>query len=244
MATHQISPVEPMSPVGRLVNVIVEPQRAFADIAARPGWWPPMILLVVLSIVYMAAFSSHVGWERFMRHQIETNKQTQNLSAEQRETQIQMGAKYAAPLGTGMAIVMVPVSMLLFAGVYLFIFNTALGANLTYRPVLGVVSHSMVPGVISTAAALGVMFLKDPAEFDLNNPAGFNLGFYLDPQSSPAWLVSLGNSIDVFSIWILLLLATGMSVASRRSWKTSLAGVVAPWALYVVLKVGWAAIRG
>jgi hypothetical protein len=233
-----------MSPVGRLFNVIVDPKPTFIDIAARPGWWPPIILLVVLSTIYMAAFSSHVGWERFMRHQIETDKRTQNMPVEQRETQIQMGAKYAAPFGTGMAIVAVPVSMLLFAGMYLFIFNTALGANLTFRPVLGVVAHSMVPGVVSTAAALGVMYLKDPSEFDLNNPAGFNLGFYLNPQSSPAWLVSLGNSIDVFSFWIILLLATGMSVASRRSWKTSLAAVAAPWLLYVVLKVGWAAFRG
>ncbi|HVX67857.1 MAG TPA: hypothetical protein VHA11_14695 [Bryobacteraceae bacterium] len=71
------------------MNVIVEPKPAFADIVARPGWWLPMIVLALLSVVYMAAFSSHVGWEQFMRHQMDTNKQTQNLSAEQRETQIQ-----------------------------------------------------------------------------------------------------------------------------------------------------------
>jgi hypothetical protein len=87
------------------------------------------------------------------------------------------------------------------------------------------------------------MLLKDPDDFDLKNPTGFNIGFYL-PHSAPAWLVSLGGSIDVFSIWIILLLATGLSVASKKSWKTSLIGVAGPWALFVAGKVLWAAVRG
>lgn len=233
-----------MSAVGRLVNVIVEPKRAFADIVARPGWWVPMILLAVLSVVFMAAFSSRVGWERYMRHQFETNKQTQNMPVEQRENLVQTQAKYAGPFGTGMAVVMIPVSMLVISGVMVFMFTTVLGGSVNFKQTLGVVSHSMVPGLISTPLILAVMYMKDPSDFDLNNPAGFNLGFYMDPLSTPAWLVSLGSSIDVFSIWTILLIATGMSVATRKPWKTSLMGVAAPWALIVLIKVGWAAFRG
>ena len=89
-----------------------------------------------------------------------------------------------------------------------------------------------------------LLFIKDPAEFDVKNPAGFNIAFYLDPHAAPAWLVSLGSSIDVFSIWVILLLATGMAAVSRKSWKSSLLAVVAPWAVYVIGKVLWAAIAG
>jgi hypothetical protein len=134
--------------------------------------------------------------------------------------------------------------MLLISGVMVFMFTTVLGASVNFKKTLGVVSHSMVPAVISTCLVLAVMYLKDPPDFDLNNPAGFNLGFYLDPLSTPAWLVSLGTSIDVFAFWTILLIATGMSVATRKPWKTSLAGVAAPWALIVLIKVGWAAFRG
>jgi hypothetical protein len=233
-----------MSPLGRLVNVIIEPKRAFADIVERPGWWVPMILLMVLSVVFMTAFSSHVGWERFMRHQFETNKQTQNMPAEQRENLVQTQAKYAGPFGMAMAVVAVPASMLLISGVMMFMFTTVLGGSVNFKKTLGVVAHSMVPGLISTPLILAVMYMKDPSDFDLNNPAGFNLGFYMDPLSTPAWLVSLGSSIDVFSIWTILLIATGMSVATSKPWKTSLLGVAAPWALIVLIKVGWAAFRG
>ncbi len=244
MATIETSSAGPMNAGARLLNVIIEPTRTFADIAARPGWLVPMIVVVLVSVGFTFALSSHIGWEQILRHGIETAKQTQNLSAEQREAAVQTQMKFVpivAPVG---AVLAPPVMMLIYAGIFQFIFTTVLGGTVVFKQTLAVVAHSMIPGVISSLANLVVLYMKDPSEFDVNNPSGFNLGFYLDPQSSPAWLVSLGSSLDVFSIWILLLLATGMSVAARKSWKASLAGVAAPWLLYVVLKVGWAAIRG
>jgi hypothetical protein len=233
-----------MSAVGRLVNTFVEPKAAFADIAARPSWWLPTALLTVLMLVYMLAFSSHVGWEGFMRQQIENNPRTQNLTADQREQALAMQLKYGAPIGTAMPVIAMPVVILVVAGVMMFVFSILLGGQVRYRQALGVSAHAYLPSIVGVAAAFLVMFVKDPSDFDLQNPAGFNIGFYLDPKSTPAWLVSLGNSIDVFSFWTILLLATGMAAVTRKSWKTSLMGVLMPWALVVLIKVGWAAFRG
>jgi hypothetical protein len=233
-----------MSVPGRVLNVFLEPNRAFADIAAHPGWWVPMILLMAASTAYMAAFSSRVGWERYLGQQLETNKQTQDMPADQRERIVQTQAKFVGPVATVAAVVGTPISMCVIAGVMMFIFGTLLGTTVKFRQALGVVSHAFLPNVVATGAFLAVLFVKDPADFDVKNPAGFNLGFYLDPHTSSAWLVSLGSSIDVFSIWVILLLATGMAAVSRKSWKSSLAGVAAPWAVYVLLKVLWAAIKG
>jgi hypothetical protein len=233
-----------MSAVGRIVNTFVEPKAAFADIAARPSWLVPMALLVAITVVYMFAFSSRVGWERFMRQQIESSPKTQNLPAEERERLIVMQAKYAGPFGTAMAVIATPVSMLVTAGMLMFIFTTVLGGAVKFRQALGVTSYASLPHLVATGAAMLVLYVKDPSDFDLGNPAGFNIGFYLDPHAVPAWLVSLGTSIDVFSLWVILLLATGMSAATRKPWKTSLLGVAAPWAVFVLLKVAWAAIRG
>ena len=79
-----------MNEGSRLLNVFVDPKLAFADIVARPGWWVPMILLMVCSLTYMLAFSSHVGWERFMRQQMESQPKMQNLSAEDRERALEL----------------------------------------------------------------------------------------------------------------------------------------------------------
>jgi hypothetical protein len=111
-----------------------------------------------------------------------------------------------------------------------------------FKQALAVVAYASLPQVVATAANVLVMFLKDPTDFDLKNPAGYDLGFYLDPHAVPAWLVSLGSSIDVFSFWVILLMATGMAAVTRKRWTTALTGVLIPWGVFVLLKVGWTAI--
>ena len=83
----------------RLTGVFFEPTKTFEDIAARPNFWAPLILVIVVSLVFIALFGQHVGWERMIRHQMEMSSRAAQLSPEQREAQIQMGAKFA-PIGT------------------------------------------------------------------------------------------------------------------------------------------------
>ncbi|MGE5644349.1 MAG: YIP1 family protein [Acidobacteriota bacterium] len=250
MPQDQVAAIQPdagsMSALSRVGNVIIEPTRTFADIAVRPGWWVPMILVAAFSLLYMIAFSQRVGWERMFRHAMETSadQRVQNLTPEQREQTIQMQVKFGGPIGTVMAVVMTPVVMIVVAGVFMFVFGTMLGGAVKFKQALGVVAHAWIPQLIAVCAYLLVMFLKSPDDFDLANPAGFNLGFYLNPQTTPKWFVSLGNSIDVFVFWTLLLLATGFSVTAKKSWVSSLVGVLFTWAVFVAIKVGWAAIFG
>jgi hypothetical protein len=85
--------------------------------------------------------------------------------------------------------------------------------------------------------AILVMFLKNSEDFDLRNPTAFNVGAFLDPQTTPKFLHSMGTSLDLFSIWTILLLATGLSVAGRKiSWSKALIAVIVPWILWIVLK--------
>jgi len=233
-----------MSEAGRLVNVIVDPKPAFADIAARPSFWVPMVLVTLCSLAFILLFSSHVGWEHFMRQQFEQSPKAQNMAPEDRERAIQMQLKFGPPFGTAIAVIAPPVLMLITAGVLLFVFNNMFGASVKFGQALAVSAYASVPRVLATAGAAAVMLLKDPTDFDLKNPAGYNLGFYFDPHSVPAWLHSLLTSIDVFTIWGLLLLAAGMAAITRKPFKSALTGVLVPWAVVVLIGMAWAAMFG
>ena len=50
----------------RLIGVFFEPAKTFEDVAARPNFWVPLILIMVLSMGYMVLFGQHVGWERMI----------------------------------------------------------------------------------------------------------------------------------------------------------------------------------
>jgi hypothetical protein len=234
-----------MGELARLSGVVWSPGTAFRDIAARPRWWPPLVLLIVMSLAFTYTFTKRVGWERFMRQQIETSSRTQNLTAEQKEQAIAMQAPYAGIFAYAAIIVGFPFMATMTAGVFLFVFRTLLGAELSFRHVFAIVCYSWVPLLFGSVMALAVMLLKNPEEFDLQYPTLTNIGAFLDPASTPKWLLSLGTSIDVFTLWVLALLATGLSVASRKiSWSTSFAYVLGTWAVYVLVKMGWAAMFG
>jgi hypothetical protein len=81
------------------------------------------------------------------------------------------------------------------------------------------------------------MFLKNPEDFDMQHPLPANLGAFLSTQTTPKWLYGLASSIDLFAIWVMLLMALGFSVAAGRkmSFAKSLTLVLIPWALYVLI---------
>lgn len=233
----------PMSELSRLTGVFLEPGRAFSDIAARPRWWMPVVLLTALSLVYLFAYSRHIGWERFMRQTIESNSRTQNLPAEQRERIIQQQTRVVSSFSYVGAVAGTVIAALVVGGIMLFVFNLLLAAQLRFVQAFAITCYAMLPGLINHSLAILVMFLKNPEDFNLQNPTAFNIGAFLDPQSTPKWMVSLGSSFDLFSFWTLALLAVGFSAASRKiAFPKALAGVLAPWALYVCVKAGWAAL--
>ncbi len=243
--TPQSEPESRMGELGRLTNVFFEPGRAFADIAARPRPWAPLVLSVLIALVFMTAFSQRVGWDRFARQTIESAPQMQNMPPEQRERVVATQLKVMPVMGYVGAVLGTPVTALIVAGVLLLMFKVFMGAGITFKQMFGITAYSFLPGVVGALTALVVMFLKDPDEFNLQNPTAFNLGAFFNPESTAKWKIAMGTSIDLFTIWIILLLAIGVSTAARRmSFGKALAGILTPWALWVLLKTGFSALRG
>jgi hypothetical protein len=88
-----------------------------------------------------------------------------------------------------------------------------------------------------------VMQMKSITDFDLNNPLMFNPGAFMDPKSSSKFLYSLASSLDLFSFWIMLLIAVGLKAAAGKklSFGGAFFAVLLPWAVFVL---GAAALKG
>ena len=78
-------PESQMGEAGRLVGIFWEPKPVFQDLAERPRFWVPLILLTLISTVFIIAFSNRVGYESVIRRQMESNTRVQEMSAEQQE---------------------------------------------------------------------------------------------------------------------------------------------------------------
>jgi hypothetical protein len=140
--------------------------------------------------------------------------------------------------------IVIVVIALAIAGVLLLVCKM-MGASLGFKQMFAIASYAMLPGLISSILTIIVIFIKNPEDFNLQNPLAFNLGAFLEPPpNSSKALYSLATSIDLFSFWTILLLAVGISVAARKfPFSKALVAVVMSWVLLVLVKAGWAGLN-
>ena len=102
----------------------------------------------------------------------------------------------------------------------------------------------MFPIFFFTLLFLAVLFIKSPGDMDMNNPVATNAASFLPDKSIPKWLEALTKNVDVFSIWILVLIAIGFAASNPKKLKGAKSFTIAAsmLGLYVLLRVGIAFI--
>jgi hypothetical protein len=122
-------------------------------------------------------------------------------------------------------------------------YNLLGGANTDFKTSLGIVSHAFVPSYIGSLLLLLVLFLKPAGTVDLQNPVATNVAAFL-PDDVPKWLDALCKNVDIFVIWILVLIAIGFAATNPKKLKggKSFTIAVTVMAVYVVLRMGIAFI--
>jgi hypothetical protein len=230
-----------LSAAGRIMNVFVDPKKAFTDIVARPTWIVPIVLLVLVSLAFTITYTTKIGWDRYFHQIADTNTRMQQMDAQARESAIQMQVKFGPIFGYLFSLIGIPIMALIVGGVVLLVTKLA-GASLKFKQTFAIAAWAMLPGLISSALAIVVMFLKNPEDFNLQNPLAFNLAAFLEPPPNTGkFLYSFAKSFDLFTIWMILLVAVGISVAVRKMpFAKALMLVVVPWFLLVLVGSGLA----
>jgi len=236
-----------MSEMGRLSGVFFEPKKAFEDIAARPGFWVPLILAILTGVIFTVLLGQHVGWPEVIRQSMQMNarqaQQLEQLPADQRQRAEDLQLKIVPVTYYAGAVIGPPVGLLVVAAVLLGIVRGILSAPVKFKQLFAVLCYSSLPGIIQTALKTVVMYLKKPEDFFLVNPLAFNPAAFMDYQSSSKFVYTLAKSLDLFTIWGILLIAVGIKAAGGKkvSFGGALTCVVLPW--IVVVFIG-AAIAG
>ncbi|MGH9684946.1 MAG: Yip1 family protein [Candidatus Acidiferrales bacterium] len=231
--------------VSRLFNVLFAPKATFESIAQRPTWLLPLIILCALSAGVIATFSARGAWRSFMEKQDATPKMQQRMeqmTPDQRQEMIDKQVKFAPIFGYVGAVVFTFVGALIAAAVLLGVFNLMGGQKITFGASLGIVSYAWTPYIIVSILAIVILFLKDPTTVDLQNVVASNPGVFAG-DDAPKWLVSLLSSLDLFTLWVLILLGFGYSATNPKklSFGKAFTTVLAVWIIFVLIKVGFAA---
>ena len=228
---------------GRLIGAIVNPRPTFEDIARKPSWLLPLLLLIILSLSITYIFGKRVGWRAFMEKQLAQNSRVQQLTPEQREQTLETQVKVAPIIGYVFGVIGFPIIVVILAAIFMGIFNATSSAALDFKTSLGVITHSYMPFVIASILGVLILCLKPPDQIDLQNLVASNAGTFLS-SDAPKWLLSLCTSLDIFTFWVLGLMAFAYSAVRPKKIKfgSALTWIVGIWVVFVLVKVGFTAM--
>jgi Yip1 domain len=250
-------PEEParLNAVQRLMGTLFSPGETFKDVNRKPTIIVPIILGMILAVAGGLFFNWKVkpDWDRIFRAQIQRqlDRTGQSLPPEQIEQRVTFSKKLV-PFFPLIGAIGTPISYLIIAGI-LALGMMLIQAKTTFKKILSVVSWSyLATALVQTVVLIVVILVQDQETLNSIDPTqGLNIvpsnaGAFLPSGSSPA-LMAFANSLDIFSIWYLILLAIGLAaVAGARKITARKTGglVFGLWLVWVVVKVGWRGLFG
>jgi|WetSurMetagenome_2_1015567.scaffolds.fasta_scaffold07750_7 hypothetical protein len=246
--SSQGAPAAQMNFGQRLNGIYFEPKKTFEDINRRGSWLGIFVLISLVSMASSYVLTTRLDRETILRKALLMSPVTRAVPADQMEKLIQQRLANPPGLLEQFSFLSVPVSLIVYYSILAGIITLLLilfGASIRFKKALGVTIWGMAaPSLILTLLAILLMFLKDPQSIEINPAANVasNLGFLINEELHPV-LASLLGSIDLFSLWIIALLALGFSSISEKRLSAGKAagGIVALWLVYVL---GKAAITG
>jgi hypothetical protein len=229
------------SALGRMTGVVVSPSRTLGEIARRPTWVVPLLALWVLSIMVSGLLAQKTDWRSFFERQMSKNSRFDQMPQDQKDNILEKQVRYGPKFAFAFGVIFTPIFVLLITLVYWGAFNLFNGAALTFKQAFGMVSHAFVPLIISSLLAIIILAIKPHGDVDPEHFLASSLGAFL-PDDAPKWLAALGQSLELFWIWTLALVAIGFSAASPKKIKPAGAflTVFGMWALWVLGKVAFA----
>lgn len=232
-----------LTPVERVVNTFIEPSKTFQDIKRNRSWWLPFIILVVLGWIFCFAAVQHVGWENLATNVLKsqpTNAERLDKATPAQAAQmlsITKGFMEGFMIGTPAVILIINAifALLLWGG-----FAFLLGGTTTYSEMFTVAIFAALPNALNSIISIVTVMVAEPQSYNLNLPSPSNLAYFLSADA-PHWLIVLGTSLDVFSLWSLVLAGFGAAIVSRVKPARGILLVFAVWLAYVLIKTGIAA---
>jgi hypothetical protein len=248
MADAVVNPAEADTPAlsfqERLIGVFISPGETFADVARKPGFWAPLIAVVLGSVAMIETMIWKIGLERLARMGIEQSGRASSMTPEQMDQAVSQGAKITGIFMHVAGFLGPPIVLLIIAGVGLLIVNVIFGARAKFKTVFSLVCYADLVSVLGALTSVAVMLFGDPDHFNSQNPIPGNVGFFLNPHEVSKPLYALASSADIFAIWLLILLGLGVSKGTGGKVKPlpvflAYAGV---WILLILARVGFAMI--
>lgn len=209
---------QPASQVGRIFGVLFSPSSTFEDIARRPGWVVPMVVMILISIGLSFSLARRADWVQVSKDQIAKSKmasrQIDQLPEDQKARAFEQAAARSKIVREVRGFIGWPLLLIITSGIYFGAFKLLGGIRTNFSTAFAICTFAHLPMALRELLAIPVTFLKDPAAIDPENFLASNPAAMMGDISG--WPVVPLTALDLFGVWCVILLAIGFSAADPK----------------------------
>ncbi len=220
-----------MNIIERTIGVFAAPTKTFEDIAAKPNWIFPLLLIIILTMLItqmlvpaiLADQQSSPEWAKMM--------QNPDLTAEQLEAMQEMstkGVQNFAAIGAGVVSL---IAIAIASVVLLFVGNIILGGNAKYLQIFSMFTWGGLVGLSGYILRLPLSLSRETMQVYLGPAVLFGDG------SHESVLFKIAAALDIFVLWRVALVAIGFGAIYRLTAGKSFAVIGGLYALMVAASI-------
>ena len=194
------------------VDIFYAPSSVFARRSDGQFGMPLLFLVLVGTVLFFLTKNATqpIMDAEFTRRTAAAMRNNPNITAEQAASSrgfFEMFAPIIFAIGITLSI--------LGTGFVLWLVGKLFDAKESVMAALTIATYSEVPRLVQllTNAAQGLVM--SPEKLNSMNSVGFNLARFMDPDNTSQVLIALASRVDLFTIWVTVLLAIGIHVVGK-----------------------------
>jgi Yip1-like protein len=194
------------------VDIFYTPSSVFAR-RADGKFGMPLLLLVVVGTVLIFLTknaTSAIMDAEFARQSAAAMRKNPNMTAEQMASGRGIFETFA-PIFFAIGLTI----SVFGTGFVLWLVGKLFDAKESVTAAFMIATYSEVPRLVQiiTNAAQGL--IMSPESLNSMNAVGFNLARFMDPDKASPVMIALASRVDLFTIWVTVLLAIGLHVVGK-----------------------------
>jgi hypothetical protein len=220
------TPVKPASRWEDFIDIFYAPASVFARRSTSGFGIPLLVVTVIIGVIFIAnsGVMQPIMDAEFSRGMAAAMKKNPAITPEMMQKGRAIGETFAK-IG---AFVFVPIAIFL-TGLLRWLIGKLFDAKESLGAALMVTAYAYVPKILESVLTGVQGLLMDPASLNGRYKVSLGVGRFLDPDTASPMLLALLGRVDVFTIWVTVLLAIGLSVTGRIPRSKAAMAAVLVW---------------
>lgn len=208
------------------IDIFYAPADVYARRAGSGFGIPMLVVTVAVGLIFLANSGAMqpIMDAEFARASAAQMRNNPSLTPEMMEKGRAIGETFAK-IG---AFIFVPVGIFL-TGLVLWLVGKFVDAKQTLAAAVMVAAYAFMPRVLESVINGLQVLLMDPASLNGRYRISLGVGRFFDPDAVSPLLLAIVGRIDLFTIWVTVLLAIGLAVTGKISRQKAAIAAVLVW---------------